>query len=174
MLLTTVTTRIASLLDASLIADMSRETFYESFAADNTKENMDKFMNERFTRELLMAEVGAPNNIFLVANFRGMPAGYVRLREDNNPPELQGLATMEIARIYSKKEFIGKGVGKALMERSIEVAKERGKQLIWLGVWEKNLLAINFYTKWGFSKFSEHPFVLGDDLQTDWLLKKTL
>jgi ribosomal protein S18 acetylase RimI-like enzyme len=172
MLLATIDTRIATLHDAALIADLSRQTFYESFAADNTKENMDKFMSERFNKELLMAEVGAPKNIFILANYKNKPAGYVRLREDNNPPKLAGLSTIEIARIYALQEMIGKGVGKALMEKSLAIAREKEKQLIWLGVWEKNYRAIEFYTKWGFKKFDEHPFVLGDDVQTDWLMRR--
>lgn len=167
----TIDIRIATAADAELIASMSRRTFYDSFAADNTKENMDKFMTEKFSMELLMAEVGAPGNIFLLAYVGNEPAGYVRLRENNNPPELEGLSTIEIARIYSEKQTIGKGIGSALMKRSLEIAKELGKQWVWLGVWEHNKRAIDFYTRWGFEKFSDHEFIVGDDVQTDWLMK---
>ena len=174
MLLTTTRVRIATHVDAAMIADMSRRTFHDSFAANNTKEDMDKFMNEQFTREGLIAEVGAPGNVFLIAEYNDKLAGYARLRENNNPPELKGMDTIEIARIYAEKEMIGKGIGKALMERSIAIAMELKKQLIWLGVWEKNFRAIEFYKGWGFKKFSEHPFVVGNDVQTDWLMKKEL
>lgn len=167
----TIDIRNATAADAELIASMSRRTFYDSFAADNTKENMDKFMQEKFSMELLMAEVGAPGNIFLLAYEGNQPAGYARLRENNNPPELGSLRTIEIARIYSEKEMIGKGVGSALMKRSLELAKQLGKQCVWLGVWEFNQRAIDFYTRWGFSKFSDHEFIVGDDVQTDWLMK---
>jgi diamine N-acetyltransferase len=171
MLLTTITIRFATPADASLIADLSRRTFYDSFAADNTKENMDKFMGERFTNELLMAEVGAPGNIFILAYRMGEIAGYARLRENNQPPELAGFSTLEVARIYALQEMIGKGVGKALMEKAIAIAREKAMQVVWLGVWEKNQRAIDFYTKSGFKKFGEHPFILGDDVQTDWMMR---
>lgn len=174
MLLTGTRVRIATPADAAMIADMSRRTFYDSFAKDNSKEDMDKFMSEQFTHELLMAEVGTSGNIFIVAEHNDAPAGYVRLRENNNPPELRGIETIEIARIYAETAMIGKGIGKALMEKSIAVAREQKKQIIWLGVWEKNFRAIEFYTGWGFKKFSEHPFVVGSDVQTDWLMKKEL
>lgn len=167
-----VNIRLATSNDAALIADLSRHTFYDTFAPANTEENMDKFMNGPFSRELLMAEVGAPGNIFLLAEYEGKPAGYARLREDNTPPELAGLSTLEIARIYAVQEMIGKGIGKALMQRSLDIAQEKAKQVVWLGVWEKNGSAIAFYMKWGFEKFSEHPFVLGDDVQTDWMMKR--
>jgi diamine N-acetyltransferase len=174
MLLSTITIRVATRADAELIADLSRLTFYESFVKDNTKEDMDKFMNEQFTRPALIAEVGAPGNIFLLAHRMGEVAGYARLREDNNPPELTGQQTIEIARIYATQQMIGKGIGNALMEKSLQIARERNKKIVWLGVWEHNQRAIEFYTKHGFRKFSEHPFTLGNDVQTDWLMKKEL
>lgn len=169
-----LTIRLATASDAAIIADLSRSTFYDSFAADNTKENMDKFMNEVFTREALIKEVGAPGNIFLIAEDGYDVVGYARLRESNKPPELGDVSTLEIARIYAATNAIGKGVGKALMEKSLAIAKELKKDIVWLGVWEHNQRAINFYTKWGFEKFSTHVFQLGDDPQTDWLMKKVL
>ncbi len=160
--------------DAELIADMSRQTFYDTFAPDNKKEDMDQFMNEVFTKEELMKEVGARGNIFLLAYVDEEPAGYVRMREFNNPPSLRNTPSMEAARIYVVKGFIGTGVGAALMQRCIDISIELKKKLIWLGVWEKNYRAIAFYQKWGFEKFDESKFILGSDVQTDWLMKKKL
>lgn len=164
-----ITIRTARNLDAELIADLSRETFYDAFIADNTKENMDKFLNEQFTKESLMKEVGSPGNIFLLAYSDGVVAGYARLREKETA---QG--EIEIARIYNKTSAIGKGIGKSLMLACIETAEQLNKKIIWLGVWEKNQKAIDFYKKFGFEKYGEHDFLLGDDLQTDWLMRKYL
>jgi diamine N-acetyltransferase len=169
-----ITIRFADPSDTALIADLSRQTFYETFAAVNSKANMDKFMNEQFTKEKLMEEVGAPGNIFFLAVDREEVLGYARLREKNKPPELGNANTLEIARIYAVTHSIGKGVGKALMQKSLDIAAELKKDTVWLGVWEHNLRAIDFYTKWGFEKFSTHVFMLGDDAQTDWLMKKDL
>jgi GNAT superfamily N-acetyltransferase len=99
---------------------------------------MDKFMNLQFTEEVLMAEVDDPINIFLLASIDNKPVGYVKLCESKNPPELDNLDAIEIARIYSEQKTIGKGVGKALMLQCIEIAKEKKKKAIWLGVWEHN------------------------------------
>ena len=81
---------------------------------------------------------------------------------------------LEIARIYAVQKSIGKGVGRALMQHCIEIARQRNFRIIWLGVWEKNQKAITFYSKWGFEKFGDHMFMLGNDPQTDWLMKKVL
>jgi diamine N-acetyltransferase len=169
-----ITIRIANPADADLIADMSHQTFYESFAADNSKEDMDKFFTHQFSKEMLRNEVITEGNIFLLAYDDEIPVGYARLRENNIPPELEISEALEIARIYAVKSSIGKGIGRELMRACIDIANEKKHKTIWLGVWENNRRAIDFYAKWGFVKFSEHPFILGNDVQTDWLLKKEL
>lgn len=166
--------RIADTSDAQLIADLSHQTFDESFASHNTPENMEKFYREQFSKSTLIKEVGAPANIFLLAFDEDRPVGYARLRENNIPPELKASEAFEVARIYAVKDSIGKGVGKALMSTAIEMATQKNFKTIWLGVWEHNERAIEFYKRWGFQKFSIHPFILGDDVQTDWLMKKEL
>ena len=169
-----LTLRRATKDDAALIADISRQTFYDTFAADNTEEDMAKFLNEQFTKGRLMLEVGAPENLFLLAYCDDEIAGYVKLREGKKLAALNGMASLEIARIYVLKDFLRKGVGKLLMQASLDIAKERGKEVVWLGVWEHNQRAIAFYTAWGFEKFGEVDFLLGDDLQRDWLMKKEI
>lgn len=168
------TIRYANPEDAGLIADLSRKTFHETFGYVNTKENMDKFMTEQFSREKLVKEVTEPGNTFLLAFDDDVPVGYVRLREGKKFPEFEGKDSIEIARIYSINTYLGTGVGQQMMRQCIFIAKELKKEIIWLGVWEKNPRAIAFYTKWGFEKFSEHDFLLGDDQQRDWLLMKKL
>lgn len=166
--------RIATPADADLIADLSHQTFLESFAEFNTEANMNKFMDEQFNKSMLIREVGAPRNIFLLAYDDEEAVGYARLRENNIPPELKEDEAFEIARIYAVKKSIGKGVGKALMSKAMSLAQEKKFTTVWLGVWEHNTRAIEFYTRWGFEKFSIHPFILGHDVQTDWLMKKRL
>jgi ribosomal protein S18 acetylase RimI-like enzyme len=168
-----ITIREATTGDAALIADLSRQTFYDTFAADNAKEDMDKFLDEQFTRDALIAEVGSENNIFLLAYADDVVAGYARLRNKS----IYSLGTgnaIEIARIYAATNMISRGVGRSLMEACIEIAKKMKKEIIWLGVWEKNQRAIDFYTKFGFQKFADSDFLLGNDLQKDWLMKKQL
>jgi diamine N-acetyltransferase len=166
-----ITIREATTADAALIADLSRQTFYETFAPDNREADMEKFMRETFTRAALIAEVGAPGNTFLLAVENNEPAGYARLRETDADLALNSI---EIARLYAATAMIGKGVGKALMQACIDIAHTKKKKTLWLGVWEKNARAISFYTAWGFEKVGEHNFVLGDDVQLDWIMQKQL
>src|SRR3954471_9463860 len=169
-----ITLRQATLHDAETIADLSRSTFYETFAAQNSIRNMELFLNEQFTRSRLINEVGADGNTFLLASYKGDLAGYVKLREGEKPRQIKKISALEIARIYVVKEMIGKGIGRALMEASINTARERNLQLIWLAVWEHNTRAFDFYKKWGFEIFGSQVFLLGMDIQKDWLMKKNL
>jgi diamine N-acetyltransferase len=166
---------IAGAADASLIADISRRTFYDTFAPYNTAENMEQFLEVQFTREQLIAEVGAPRNTFLLAWLDRVPVGYARLYDGQElPRDLAGTSAMEISRIYSEQEMIGKGVGKALMEACLDAGRRKGKEWIWLCVWERNRRAIRFYEKIGFERFGQVVFILGQDIQNDWCMKKKL
>ena len=169
-----VTIKYATAADAENIALLSRQTFYDTFAEVNTKEDMDKFMNGVFSMDTLIKETTDPQHIFLTAFMEDQLMGYAKLTHSANPPELGDAAAIEISRIYVDKKSIGHGVGKLLMEQCIALGKEKNKQIIWLGVWEHNERAKVFYTKFGFEKFGEHDFVLGDDVQTDWLMKRDL
>ncbi len=163
----------AGYADAELIADISRETFYDTFAEFNTKEDMDKFLAEQFSKEYLMAQVTDAGNIFLLAYADDQPAGYVFLKESSHE-DLDEKNAIEISRLYARTSFIGKGIGKALMNAAIEEAKKMQKKVIWLGVWEHNHRAIDFYKKWSFEKFAEQDFILGNDVQHDWVMKKSI
>ncbi|MDO6434651.1 GNAT family N-acetyltransferase [Flavitalea sp. BT771] len=170
----TIQIRQATVEDAAVIADMSRRTFYDSFAAQNTPEDIAQYMETQFTRESLMAEVGRPGNIFLLAYLGTNPVGYARLLEHEAPPEMGQGPAIELVRLYAEQSAIGKGVGSALMQSAVDLGRGKGKKWLWLGVWEHNHRAIAFYTKWGFEKFGDHPFILGSDTQTDWWMRKPL
>jgi GNAT superfamily N-acetyltransferase len=166
--------KIAGAEDAALVAGLSRRTFYETFAPHNTEENMRIFLEEQLPPERQMAEVGAPGRIFLLAYIDDEPAGYASMREAEPPKGLDDQKAMEIVQLYSEQKMIGKGVGAALMKACLDQARQRGKDWVWLGVWEHNQRAIAFYRKWGFEPFGEHVFLVGLDAQTDWWMKKKL
>jgi ribosomal protein S18 acetylase RimI-like enzyme len=166
--------RLATQADAELVAAISRKTFFETFGAVNTKENMDKFMNEQFTTDKLIAEVNEPDSFFLIAWDGAVAAGYAKLKDGEKHEEFGDRNSIEISRIYALNSYIGTGAGKQLMQACLAAAKERKKEIVWLGVWKKNTRAISFYQKWGFEIFGQQNFILGDDVQEDWIMKKEL
>ncbi len=169
-----ISIQIATINDAEIIAAISSQTFYDSFAAQNTKEDVEKHLQECYNLSTMQEELADANNIFLLAYEKEHLVGYAKLREEAKEESKDLAQPIEIERIYSVKNMIGKGIGKALMQKCVAIAKEKNKQTIWLGVWEKNLPAIAFYERWGFEKFGDHIFVVGDDPQTDLLMKKKI
>ncbi len=159
--------------DAALIASISRETFYDTYAADNTAANMAKFLTEQFSKAMLMEEVVTTGNHFFLAYVDQKLAGYLKLKEAIHP-KLEESSAIEISRIYVYKSFIGKSVGNALMQTAIDFAASNNKKWLWLIAWKQNARALAFYQKKGFEIFAESIFVLGDDLQNDWVLKRRI
>ena len=160
--------------DDQLIADISHQTFIETFAHLNKAEDMQIFLSQQFTKDRLKEEVGKEGFYFLLAYADGALAGYSCLRETFETAVFDNQNAIEIARFYVLENYKGQGIGKALMNSSLSLATNLNKKVVWLGVWEKNGRAINFYTRFHFQKFSEHQFALGNDLQCDWLMKKHL
>ena len=166
--------KIASVADAQLISDLSKQTFYEAFYADNTKEDMDLFLAENFNLKETIDEFENGLNTFYTVCNEDEVFGYATLRESKNAEDLIKVKSILLARIYLLNKHIGKGAGKLLMQQCISEATLRGNQIIWLTVWERNPRAIEFYTSFGFAKFGEEKFVLGNDVQNDWMMMKEL
>lgn len=172
--LSTIKIRQATVVDAELLLDLSADTFYQAFSDQNTSSNMAAYMSSAFTKEQLEQELKAADVVFFLATANNETVGYAKLRRNTSHQGLHGYRTVEIHRLYVLKSMIGKKVGKALMETCLQQAQLEGFQVIWLGVWEHNTHAIEFYKKWGFEVFSSHVFKLGNDNQTDYLMKKHL
>jgi ribosomal protein S18 acetylase RimI-like enzyme len=160
--------------DSRLISELSVKTFYETYAAHNTMEDMVKYTASNFGEDRIRKELEEKKQIYFLCYFNGNPAGYAALRYENQPVELTGLKAAEVGRIYVLNDFKNKGIGKELIRKCIETAAKQGFERLWLGVWQENLPAINFYEKNGFSKIGIQTFRLGDDLQHDWIMSKTL
>ena len=135
----------ASVVDAIQLADISRTTFFEAFAADNTEADMELHLNQYYSVEKMKVELQDPLVCFFLAYSNNELIGYLKMSLHVKPKEEISLdAPIELERIYSLKKMIGKGVGKLLMQTAIAFAKEKEKKTIWLGVFQKNETAISF------------------------------
>ena len=158
---------------ASLLAELGARTFRDTFGADNTQADMDQYLASAFSADIQARELADPASVFLVARADdGAAAGYARLRFGESPACVGGLRPVEIARFYVDRPWMGRGVGAALMAAALELASQRGCDVAWLDVWEKNARAIAFYSKWGFSVVGSQPFLLGEDMQNDLLMAR--
>jgi ribosomal protein S18 acetylase RimI-like enzyme len=159
--------------DAALLAELGARTFEETFAADNRPENISAYLVSAFGQAQLAAELADPHSLFLIAEIQEVAAGYAKLRA-GVAPESVTKKPIELERLYVSLEWLGRGVGAALMRACIAEAVQKGYRTIWLGVWENNHRARTFYRKWNFREVGEHIFQLGDDPQTDILMERLL
>jgi len=160
--------------DIEQLQEISRLTFLETFSAVNTEENMKKYLDEGFSTEKLTAELNDPNTEFYFATLDNKVIGYIKLNFGPSQTELQDDKAVEIERIYVPKEFHGKKIGQLLYQKARQIAEHKNVEYVWLGVWEENQRAIRFYQKNGFVEFDKHIFKLGDEEQTDVMMKLQL
>lgn len=160
--------------DLGFLQEISIETFTETFQDQNSAENMNAYLEKAFQWNQLEKEVQHPHSAFYFIYADEEIAGYLKVNTGEAQSEAMGGNTLEIERIYIRKKYHKQGLGKFLMHKAIEIAQEQNKTSIWLGVWEKNEDALNFYTKMGFVQTGVHSFYMGDEQQTDLIMTKTL
>jgi ribosomal protein S18 acetylase RimI-like enzyme len=163
-----------TLNDIDQLQKIGRQTFSETFSGDNSEEDMKKYLDENFSVEKLTDELNNKNSEFYFAKLENTVIGYLKLNFGESQTELKDNKALEIERIYVPKEFHGQSVGQILYEKAIQVAKQKDVDYVWLGVWEENLRALSFYKKNGFTEFDKHIFKLGNDEQTDIMMKLQL
>lgn len=168
------TIRRVTIKDATALAAIGRSTFYDTFTGTCTEEDMQQFLEDYFNETQVNRELADENDFFFFAEINGLPAGYVRMKEDYSQfPLMQQWKALELKRIYVDKLFQGKGIAQQLISFVEIFAKENQYEVIWLGVWEHNLRAKRFYEKSGFKDSGHtHDFPIGNTAQTDnWLWK---
>lgn len=153
---------------------ISRQTFHETFAAVNSEANMKQYLEESLSLEKLGTELNNPESSFYFVKDGDEIIGYLKLNTGDAQTESQDKDALEIERIYVLKSYHGKEIGRLLFDKAMEEAQRRQSPYLWLGVWEENHRAISFYRKQGFEPFDTHLFHLGEDVQTDILMKINL
>lgn len=169
-----VTIRRANREDASLLADLGARTFAQTFATDNTPEDIAAYIAASFNLAQQTAELADPASTFFIAEVEGFAAGYAKLHVGEPEEGVDGTKPVELVRLYVSGEWLGRGVGEMLMRACVNHARQAGHNTIWLGVWERNDRAQAFYRKWNFRAVGEHVFQLGADPQKDILMERAL
>ncbi|TKD59291.1 GNAT family N-acetyltransferase [Flavobacterium sp. ASW18X] len=163
--------RKVNIQDIEKLKEIGKLTFAQTFSSENSEENMKEYLENAFSTEKLAAELTDQNTEFYFAELDKKIIGYLKINVGDSQTEIKDKNALEIERIYVLKEFHGKKVGQILYGKAIELAKENNVEYVWLGVWEQNPRAIRFYEKNGFKAFDKHIFRLGNDEQTDIMMK---
>jgi diamine N-acetyltransferase len=160
--------------DLPALREIGRETYDQAFRSLNRPEVMDAYLAEAFALEKLRDEMARPGSSFWFLFVDGERAGYTKLNEAPDQSDINDTASLELERIYVRRRFQGKGLGSVLLEHAVSEAHRRGKAWIWLGVWEKNSDAISFYRRKGFTVAGRHSFRMGEELQSDLVMRRNL
>ena len=175
----TIQIRLAAIADAAALSELGAATFRETFEAENTPDDMARYLAAAFSPGQQAAEIADPAGTVLVAEHRPESGaaeliGYAHLVSGPAPEPIRGAEPLELKRLYVARAWHGRGVAQALMDAAIDQGRARGARTLWLGVWERNPRAVAFYAKYGFARVGEHTFLLGNDSQTDWLLSRLI
>lgn len=166
--------RLAVAADAALLADLGARAFSDAFLFSTTAPDMDAYLAEAFGPGVQAGELADPERTFLIAEDEGAVAGYAQLRRGTAPACVPGRLPIEIVRFYSDAPWIGRGVGAALMQASLDLAASECRDTVWLDVWDRNHRAIAFYRKWGFAPVGNATFRIGDDVQSDLIMSRAV
>lgn len=160
--------------DVKELGKISRQTYLDAFSGENSPENMRAYLDSSLSEEKLLEELKEPKSEFYFAEMNHKTIGYFKINFGDAQTDLLDPNAMELERIYVVKEFQGKKIGQELLNKALEIAKKNQMDYLWLGVWEKNQGAIRFYERNGFSVTGSHPFRMGDEIQTDLIMKLPL
>lgn len=166
--------KLCGLSDLDELTRIAFETFFGTFAKDNEPDNIKSYVEKAFSKPNIEKELLTPGGEFYFALDGEEVVGYFKINHPGAQTDLNDGSSMELERIYVLEKFQNNGFGKEILNKAIEMSKTSNMDYLWLGVWEKNIAAIRFYTRHGFIKFDEHPFYMGYELQTDHLMKIAL
>lgn len=160
--------------DLIILREISYKTYNDTFKDANTPSDMEDYLEKAFNVSKIRDELlNTSSQLYLLYADEEL-AGYLKLNESTSQTDICDQQSIEVERIYVSKEFHGKALGSSLLNKAIEVAMERKKMYIWLGVWEKNDKALQFYKRNGFYLIGQHSFFMGKDEQTDFIMRKNL
>lgn len=163
-----------TLSDLEILIEISRETFVAAFEKDNNPDDFKAYVNMAFEKKHIEQQLQNQDSSFYFVFQDAVLVGYFKLNEKNAQTDIKSEDYIELERIYVLKEFQGNQFGAHMLSQAIKLATQKQVSFIWLGVWQKNLKAIRFYEKHGFTKFDTHPYYIGNDKQIDWLMRYDL
>ena len=157
-----------------IVLDLARKTFRETYEDYNDPAELARYMDRALTQQVLEEELRADVSAWYIACLDGIPVGFFKIRWMKDPKNMVGRKPLELQRIYVLEQYQGFSIGKSLIGRAKDEARSRGYNTIWLQVWQKNSKAIKFYQSAGFVVYETETFLMGNELQQDFLMRYDL
>jgi ribosomal protein S18 acetylase RimI-like enzyme len=164
----------ATALDASLLTELGKRSFYEAFSNQTSSQDMQAHLRSAFNKKEIENQLNDARSLFLIVETQPEPAGYAFLFPTVLPDCIKASAAIQLVRFYLVKKYYGRGVGNALMQSCLEESRAHGYHSIWLSSWELNHRANAFYKKWHFKEVGRQKFTVGSDVQNDIIFSRRI
>ncbi|MFN0212755.1 MAG: GNAT family N-acetyltransferase [Saprospiraceae bacterium] len=165
---------LANSEDLEPLRSFAERTFRIAFQADNDPERFEEYCAKAFSTAQFMEELGHIGSKFWLGWKGETLAVYLKLNFDTHPEELGSQQTVQVERLYVEPSLQSNRIGEQMLYFACKQAQEAKADWIWLSVWQENPPALRFYERFGFEIFGTKTFWLGDEAQTDWLVRKKL
>lgn len=148
---TAIYTRLITTAEAALLAEVAIKAYNDHYLYLWYDEG-EWYRKHSFSTAVFEAELADPNNRFYLIYQHKEPVGFLKLKIESPLPSEPDTQALELERIYLFKATTGKGLGKHLMELTMDVARANHKKIIWLKTMDSSTGPIAFYQKAGFEK----------------------
>ena len=153
--------RKADVRDIKLISALSITTCYEAYFEFDPPHDLADYCFNFLSPEATETEFNDPNSTFMIAELGGNAVGVIKLRENKVVECLKGRNAIEVQRIYVLEKLKGRKIGQRLIEAGAAIGREKGYEVLWLGVWDKNVAAQKFYERIGMTNVGTTDFTDG-------------
>ena len=159
--------------DTPKLASLGRDTFIETFGPLYRKEDLDHFLEESYSDTVISAELSDPKLTHRVIEFKNELIAFIKVGPVHVPTKYPSPDAAEIWQIYVRQAFLGKGFGNHLMNWALSHFQLIKASEIYVSVFSENSKAIRFYEKYGFKKIDEYDFLVGDQIDLEWIMCKS-
>jgi len=170
-----MTIRFVQESEITLLKDISIKTFVDAFGTQNKPSDMAMYIEESRNIDQVRLEFEDPNQLlYFVEDDDQQVIGFMKINKGGKQTENYPIPNIELERIYLLEGNQGKGYGENMLAFFEELGNSLKVSMLWLGVWKENPRAVKFYQRHGFEIFGEHDYLLGTDLQRDFVLRKMI
>ncbi len=161
--------------DLPVLRQFAENAFRRAWQDSNDPADFEAYCATSFSPEKFLAEMQTPDTQFFFAEEpdSGAVLAYLKISLQSAPPNgaMPAHECLQLERIYLSPDLTGKGMGSQLLGFVRNVARAQQLRFIWLSVWQEAPRSIAFYEKNGLEIFGTSDFWLGNDHQTDWLMR---
>ncbi len=152
------------------IAALARDIWQRHYPGIISREQIDYMLDIRYSPERLRSEAGKPGHRYLVACIAAVTVGFASLSPADDAPE-----EITLHAFYLHPEHHGKGFGRRFMDQLAQDARALGYRQVSLNVNRRNIKAINFYFKAGFTIRSSVDLAIGKGFEmNDFIMARAL